>query len=50
MFFEIGTDPAMFESLKIIQERGLCEGYMGKFPVASISLKSVDGLNFEMYL
>ena len=30
-----------------MQEKDLCEKYMGKFPVISISLKSVDGLNFE---
>ena len=46
-FFETGKDPALFEGLKIMQEKALCEKYMGKFPVISISLKSVDGLNFE---
>ena len=46
-FFEIGMDPAWFKGLKIAQERELCETYMGKFPVISISLKSVDGMNFE---
>lgn len=46
-FFEVGTNPALFEGLKIMQERELCEKYMGKFPVISISLKSVDGLNYE---
>lgn len=46
-FFEIGCDPALFDGLKIIQEKELCETYMGQFPVISISLKSVDGLNFR---
>ncbi len=46
-FFEIGRDPALFDGLKIAQEKSLCEKYMGRFPVISISLKSVDGLNFE---
>ena len=46
-FFEIGCDPALFDGLKITQEKGLCETYMGQFPVISISLKSVDGLNFR---
>lgn len=46
-FFEIGNDPTLFEGLKIAEERELCEKYMGKFPVISISLKSVDGLNFQ---
>lgn len=45
-FFEVGTDPALFEGLKIMQEKELCEKYMGKFPVISISLKGVDGRSF----
>ena len=49
-FFEIGGDPALFDSLKIAQEKELCEKYMGKFPVISISLKSVDGLNYQTAL
>ena len=46
-FFEIGSNPALFEGLKIMQEKELCEKYMGKFPVISISLKSVDGLQYD---
>lgn len=46
-FFEVGNDPTLFDGLKIMQEQELCEKYMGKFPVISISLKSVDGSNFE---
>jgi hypothetical protein len=46
-FFEIGTDASLFSGLKISQERELCEQYMGKFPVVSITLKSVAGLTFE---
>ena len=46
-FFEIENDPALFDGLKITQEKELCAKYMGKFPVISISLKSVDGLNYE---
>ncbi len=46
-FFEIGTDSALFDGLRIAQERELCEEYMGKFPVISISLKGVDGRSFE---
>ena len=49
-FFEIGNDPTLFKGLKIAEERELCEQYMGKFPVISISLKSVDGLNFQTAL
>ena len=46
-FFEIGNNPALFDGLKIARERELCEEYMGKFPVISISLKSVDGRSFR---
>ena len=46
-FFEVGADPALFDGLKIMQEKELCEKYMGKFPVISISLKGVDGRDFE---
>ena len=30
-----------------MQEKDLCERYMGKFPVISISLKSVGGLQYD---
>ena len=46
-FFEIGSNPELFDGLKITKENELCEKYMGKFPVISISLKSVDGLDFK---
>lgn len=46
-FFEIGGDQTLFEGLKITEEKSLCEEYMGKFPVISISLKSIDGPDFE---
>ena len=46
-FFEIGCDRILFNGLKIMQEKELCENYMGQFPVIFISLKSVDGLNYE---
>ena len=49
-FFEIDSDSTLFDGLKIVQERELCEKYMGKFPVISISLKSVDGQSFEAAL
>lgn len=42
-FFEIGADATLFEGLKIMQEKDLCEQYMGKYPVLSISLKDVGG-------
>lgn len=46
-FFEIGTDPLLFDGLKISKEKVLCEKYMGKFPVISISLKDVEGADYE---
>ena len=46
-FFETGGDPALFKGLKITERKELCEKYMGQFPVISISLKSVEGLDFE---
>lgn len=45
-FFENGADSALFEGLAISRETQLCEAYMGKFPVAFISLKGVEGLTF----
>lgn len=47
-FFEIGADPALFEGLEISKETALCEQYMGKYPVISISLKDVEGTDFQM--
>lgn len=46
-FFEIGSNKALFDGLKISKDEELCEKYMGKFPVISISLKSVDGLKYQ---
>jgi len=46
-FFEIGTDPALFEGLYIAQNRELCDAYLGQYPVIFLSLKGVEGLTFE---
>ena len=46
-FFELGCDPSLFKGLEIAKETELCEKYMGKFPVISISLKGVDGRSFS---
>ena len=43
LFFEIGRDKSVFEGLKISEEKELCDKYMGKFPVISISLKGIEG-------
>lgn len=45
-FLEIGCNRMLFEGLDISREKELCETYMGKFPVVSISLKDVDGDDF----
>ncbi len=46
-FFEIGSDPSLFDGLAISQEREICEAYQGKYPVIFLSLKGVEGNNFE---
>ena len=46
-FFEIGTDPTLFDGLYISKNKRLCEEYMGKYPVLFLSLKGVEGLTFE---
>ena len=45
-FFEIGCDRTLFDGLEIAGESDLCEEYMGKFPVISISLKGVNGADY----
>lgn len=45
-FFEIGSDKTLFDGLEISKETALCEKYMGRFPVVSVSLK---GMNAETY-
>ncbi|EOS18141.1 hypothetical protein C804_06562 [Lachnospiraceae bacterium A4] len=52
-FFEAGSDVMPFENgtlfkdLEISKEKELCEEYMGKFPVISITLKGATGESFE---
>lgn len=46
-FFEVGTDIMPFDGLEISREKELCEEYMGKFPVISISLKNAASNTFE---
>ena len=46
-FFEIGADPKLFDGLEISKEKKLCDEYLGQFPVISVSLKGIEGMNFE---
>ena len=46
-FLEMGCDEALFDGLEISKEEALCEAYMGRFPVISISLKGASADNFE---
>jgi len=46
-FLEIGCDRTLFEGLEISGETALCEEYMGKFPVISITFKSVNGNSYD---
>ena len=46
-FLETGADVSLFEGLYIAENKALCDEYMGKYPVIFLSLKSVEGLNFE---
>lgn len=45
-FFEIGTDPNLFDSLEISDETAFGEQYMGKYPVISIGSKDMEGTYF----
>lgn len=46
-FFEIGTDTSLFNDLYISNNIKLCEKHLGKYPVISLTLKNIDGLNFN---
>ena len=46
-FFEIGCQKELFDGLDISKNQELCNEYMGKFPVISISLKGVNADNFS---
>lgn len=46
-FFEIGTDPSLFDGLYISKNQDLCKQHLGQYPVVSLSLKGVEGLSFS---
>ena len=45
-FFSIDRRKDIFDGLKISEEKELCEEYMGKYPVISISLKGIEARNY----
>lgn len=46
-FFEIGTDPSLFDELYISKNQNLCKQHLGQYPVIFLSLKGVEGLSFS---
>lgn len=46
-FFEIGADSELFDGLYISHNKKLCDDNMGKYPVIFLSLKNVEGLDFQ---
>ena len=46
-FFEIGTDPSLFDGLYISKNQDLCKQHLGQYPVVFLSLKGVEGLSFS---
>lgn len=47
-FFEIGGDKSIFDGLYISENKQLCEQYMGKYPVISVSMKGIDAKRYEI--
>ena len=46
-FFSIGGDKNIFDGLEISKDKKLCEDYMGKYPVISVSLKGINAAAYE---
>ena len=46
-FFSYDGNPALFDGLAVSREKELCEKYMGKFPVISITLKDIEAREFQ---
>ena len=46
-FFEIGAAYELFDGLYISHNKKLCDDNMGKYPVIFLSLKNVEGLDFQ---
>lgn len=46
-FFEFGQEKPAFDGTEISKDTSLCRAYMGRFPAVSVSLKSVNGADYE---
>ena len=46
-FFSVEGDKSIVDGLKISKDKKLCEEYMGKHPVISISLKGINAASYE---
>ena len=46
-FFEVETDPSLFDGLYITENEELCKQHQGQYPVIFLSLKNVEGRDFE---
>ncbi len=46
-FFSIEGDQSVFDGVEISKDTKLCEEYMGKYPVISISLKGINAAAYE---
>ena len=47
-FFKINTTASLFDDLYISGNVKLCEDYLGKYPVISISLKGVEANSYQL--
>ena len=46
-FFSIEGDKSIFDGLEILKDPKLCDEYMGKYPVISVSLKGINASAYE---
>lgn len=46
-FFSPEGEHSVFDGLSVMKETDLCEQYMGKYPVISVSLKGINGQTYE---
>ena len=46
-FFSIEGDKRIFDGLEILKDPKLCDEYMGKYPVISVSLKGINAAAYE---